>query len=97
MINAYQIDGGYLVDGPSFHGGYLMGGVWDLRYWPLVEEYQVHGNIDNCGDGDGDGDENCNSSSKIESYDLVPCYSADDAHAPSIIEVTRVCEFDSCA
>ena len=35
-----------------------MDGVWDLRDYPLVDESQVDGNIENCGDDDSDDDDN---------------------------------------
>ena len=83
-MNAYQIDGGYLVNGPSFHQGYLMDGVWDLRDYPLVDESQVDGNIENCGDDDSDDDDN--RYSKLQSYDLVSCSSNNDIHTLYFIE-----------
>ena len=66
-----------------------MDSVWDLRYGPMVDESQVHGNIDNCGDSDGDSDNDGNSSSKLESSDHVPCYSINYTNKPSFIEVNQ--------
>ena len=62
-----------------------MDGVWSQKNWPLVDESQVQGNIENYGYGDGA--YYGNSSSKLESSDHIPYHSTNDDHAPSVSEV----------
>ena len=58
----------YLVNISWVDGGDLLYWGWYLRYGPLVYGYQIHGNLENCGNGDN------NHPSKYKPSNIAPSF-----------------------